>query len=173
MTNLSKNSTNAEVVSVFGENLNDGKARVFAIEPTKNEGYNSIFLCQLVDNGTTASDSQNFFLGWNKNRLVRAIHNAAVGIANAMNIGDTVPFDILIEEKFTPAFATQEPKQYPSTHPNAGQNILINGAPIYEHGSLVEIGKGGIVRLERPVVEPVTVKVTSKVAVAAEVEQKA
>lgn len=142
--NLSKNSTNKEITDSM--NLSDGKTRIFAIEPTSNPNYSTIFACQQVKGGG-ATAAQELLLGWG-NRIVRAIHNADAKIASKYKVGDNLPLDILSEEKTTPAYEGQKPKVNPST----SEVITFEGKDVYEHGSLVAAGEGKVIRLERTTV---------------------
>jgi hypothetical protein len=145
MANFTKNSKNEELYKgLTPEVLGNGRTHIFAIEPTANENYKTIFLCQEVKAGSGSDSAQKFFLGWKDTRLIRAIHNAEAKIAANFKVGQTVPFDILLEEKITPAYDGQEPKINPTT----SEVIMFNGSRVYEHGSLVAQGKGGIKRLE-------------------------
>jgi hypothetical protein len=145
MSVVNKNSTNKDLYEFFTpELLGDGKTRIFSMAPTANDGYKTIFLCQEVKASTGADSAQKFFLGWKDTRLVRAIHNADSKIAGTFKIGQEVPFDILIEEKVEPAFEGQEPK----INPTSGEVVMFNDMRVYEHGSLVALGKGGIKRLQ-------------------------
>lgn len=142
---LNKNSKNSEIVAAYGKTLEDGKTRIFAMSPSSNPDYTTIYLCQQVKGQGGATNAQSFFLGWNNNRLVRAIHNAATEKASAFKVGMVVPFDILIEEKTTAAYPGQQAKVNPTT----SEVITFEGQAIYEHGSLVEAGQGGVKKLER------------------------
>jgi hypothetical protein len=145
MSNLSKNSTNKELYDFFTpETIGDGQTRIFALAQTSNENYKTVFLCQEVKASSGADSAQKFFLGWKDTRLVRAIHNADAKIAANFKVGQLVPFDILIEEKTEPAYEGQEPKVNPST----SEVVMFDGKRVYEHGSLVGLGKGGLKRLQ-------------------------
>ncbi len=167
MSNISKNSTNEELYKHFTpEVLGDGKTRIFSVTDTKNEGYRTVFLCQEVKASTGADSAQKYFLGWKDTRLVRAIHNADAKIAANFKEGQVVPFDILIEEKITPAYDGQEPKVNPST----SEVVMFDGNRVYEHGSLVAVGKGGIKRLEdqrAAVIEAMEKPVASRIGIEA------
>lgn len=168
-TTINKNSTNKELLEVFGKELFDGQTRVFSIEDTKNSEFKTMYLCQAIDNGSGTVESQHYFLGWNGKRLVRAIHNAATSIADSHNIGNIIPFDIQIEEKLEPAFEGQNSKIYPSSHPASGNPIMHGENNIYEHGTLVPKGQGKIIKLPSLIKEEVVnlspngEKVTEKV----------
>jgi hypothetical protein len=138
---MNKNSTNADLYAGLGEIIKDGKTRIFAKAPSKNPEYVTIFLCQEVKkpSGSTTS-AQKYFLGWDDTRLLRAIHNAKAEIADKMEIGKVVPFDILEEEKIVPAYEGQEPKVNPGT----SEVVMFKDQRVYTHGSLVPIGQGGI-----------------------------
>jgi hypothetical protein len=147
---LSKNSTNVDIAAAFGEQLNDGSTRVFAVAPSENNASRvTLFMCQHVTTQTNASDAQKFFLGWGQGtRILRAIFSADKAMVNQNGIkaGSVVPFDILVQEKTEPAYAKQQPKINPST----GEVITSEGMPVYEHSSLVQVGEGGkIVTLPR------------------------
>jgi hypothetical protein len=151
---LTKNSTNQEIIEAFGEEtLNDGKVRIFALEETKNESYTSMFLVQGIK---TANNNKvlNTFLGWSNTRIIRCIQNSTTEIANAFSIGDFLEgFGIRVEEKQLPAYEGQAPKVYPSTHPAAGEQILFEDAPIYEHSFLTTKDEEGIFKLTSENVE--------------------
>jgi hypothetical protein len=142
---LNKNSKNSEIIAQYGKSLDDGKTRIFAMTPSSNPAYTTVFLCQQAKNGGSTTGAQSFFLGWDNTRLVRVIHNAAAEKVASLKVGMVVPFDILIEEKTEAAYDGQTQKINPST----SEAILFEGKAIYEHGSLVETGKGGVKKLER------------------------
>lgn len=147
MTNLTKNSTNKELVEAFGESINDGKVRIFAIEETKNPEYTSLFVTQAIKTGED-NKVTNTFLGWTNKRIIRCIQNAKTDVANAFNIGDVLEgFGIKVEEKQLPAYEDQKPKVYPESHPAAGNPILFDDKPVYEHTSLVVEQESGIFKL--------------------------
>jgi hypothetical protein len=105
-----------------------------------------LFFCQKAEVATAATEAQRLLLGWgNSTRILRAIHNSKTSISANFQVGQTVPLDIFIEEKTMPAYDGQAAKVNPST----GEVITYNGLPVYEHGSLVSVGEGGIKRLER------------------------
>lgn len=141
MNKLSKNSTNKEITESL--NLSDGKTRIFAIEDTSNPNYKTIFACQEVKGGG-ATAAQELLLGWG-NRIIRAIHNADSKIASKFKVGDVLPLDILSEEKTIPAYDGQKPKVNPST----SEVITFEGLEVYEHGSLVAVGEGKVIKLKR------------------------
>lgn len=150
VVNLSKNSTNAEISQVLGNQLASGKTHVFAMVPSVNNPSRvTLFMCQQVTTQTNASDAQKFFLGWGQGtRLLRAIFSAekALVAQNGIAAGSELPFDILVEEKTEPQYAGQNPKINPST----GEVITSEGMPIFEHSSLVPVGLGGkVVSLPR------------------------
>lgn len=150
VVNLSKNSTNAEISQVLGNQLASGKTYVFAVAPSVNNPSRvTLFMCQQVTTQTNASDAQKFFLGWGQGtRLLRAIFSAekALVAQNGITAGSEIPFDILVEEKTEPQYAGQNPKINPST----GEVITSEGMPIFEHSSLVPVGYGGkVVSLPR------------------------
>lgn len=148
VTDLTKNSTNKELIEAFGEeNLNSGKCFVFSVADTKSEEYKTIFVCQMIKNTGVTSAAQKLLLGWSDNRLVRGLHGSATKIAENIHPGQVLPLDIYIEEKLEPQYEGQNCKVYPNSHPKAGQPVLFEGQPIYEHGFLVEEGKGGIKKL--------------------------
>jgi hypothetical protein len=138
---LTKNSKNTEIKEAF--DLSNGQTRIFAKEVTKNPKFTTIFACQEVKGGG-ATAAQELLMGWG-NRIVRAIHNADSVIAAKFKIGDVLPLDILSEEKTVPAYDGQSPKVNPST----GEIITYQGLPVYEHGSLVGIGEGKVVKLPK------------------------
>ena len=139
---LTKNSTNAEINAVLGNLLQDGKTRVFALVPSEtNKNRVTIFLCQQIKTQTNATEVQKMFLGWGEGtRLLRGIISAEKEIVAKMelSVGSEIPFDVLIEEKTTPAYDSQSPKINPST----GEIITYNSLPVYEHSSLVPKGEG-------------------------------
>jgi hypothetical protein len=146
MNQLSKNSTNAELQGYFGESLKSGKARIFAIEESKNPLYKTIYICQVAKKPNAAtSTAQSFFLGWDDTRILRTIHNASADVvaAKGLKAGQEVPFDILSEEKIFPAYEGQEPKVNPKT----AEVIMFQGNRVYEHTQLVAVGEGRIVQL--------------------------
>lgn len=152
---LTKNSTNKELLATFGESkLFDGRTRIFAITSTKNENQQHLFVSQAFKGDGNITEAQKFLLGWNNSRLLRAHHGVTSEIANAFSIGDTIPFDILIEEKIVPQYEGQPFKRYPETHPSSGEAMLHNNMNIYEHSSLVSIGQGNIIKLQSITEEP-------------------
>ena len=142
---LTKNSTNRDIIAQYGKSLEDGKTHIFAMSPSSNPDYTTVYLCQQVKGQGGATEAQSFFLGWNNSRIVRAIHNATTEKAASLKVGMVVPFDILIEEKTEAAYEGQNPKVNPAT----SEVITFEGNPVFEHGSLVEAGKGGVKKLER------------------------
>lgn len=143
---LTKNSTNAQLEQVLSAQLETKKCVLFAKAPTSNPEYTTLFFAQKAEVATQATEAQRLLLGWgNSTRILRAIHNSKTSISNGFQIGQTVPLDIFIEEKTVPAYDGQPAKINPST----GEVITYNGLPVYEHGSLVSEGQGGIKRLER------------------------
>jgi hypothetical protein len=143
---LTKNSTNAQLEQALSAQLETNKCVLFAKAPTSNPEYTTLFFCQKAEVATAATEAQRLLLGWgNSTRILRAIHNSKTSISDNFQVGQTVPLDIFIEEKTMPAYDGQAAKVNPST----GEVITYNGLPIYEHGSLVSVGEGGIKRLER------------------------
>ena len=143
---LTKNSTNAQLESVLSAQLDTKKCVLFAKAPTSNPEYTTLFFAQKAEVATAATEAQRLLLGWgNSTRILRAIHNSKTSISNGFQVGQTVPLDIFIEEKTVPAYDGQPAKINPST----GEVITYNSLPVYEHGSLVSEGQGGIKRLER------------------------
>ena len=143
---LTKNSTNAQLESVLSAQLDTKKCVLFAKAPTSNPEYTTLFFAQKAEVATQATEAQRLLLGWgNSTRILRAIHNSKTSISNGFQVGQTVPLDIFIEEKTVPAYDGQPAKINPST----GEVITYNSLPVYEHGSLVSEGQGGIKRLER------------------------
>jgi hypothetical protein len=143
---LTKNSTNAQLEQALSAQLETKKCVLFAKAPTSNPEYTTLFFCQKAEVATAATEAQRLLLGWgNSTRILRAIHNSKTSISANFQVGQTVPLDIFIEEKTMPAYDGQAAKVNPST----GEVITYNGLPIYEHGSLVSVGEGGIKRLER------------------------
>lgn len=143
---LTKNSTNAQLEQALSAQLETRKCVLFAKAPTSNPEYTTLFFCQKAEVATAATEAQRLLLGWgNSTRILRAIHNSKTSISANFQVGQTVPLDIFIEEKTMPAYEGQAAKVNPST----GEVITYNGLPVYEHGSLVSVGEGGIKRLER------------------------
>lgn len=147
---LTKNATNAELTQAFGEQLNDGKTRVFCIEESKtNDKRVTLFLCQQIKTQTSANEVQKFFLGWGQGtRIIRTVLSAEKTLVAQNNIkeGSVVPFDILVEEKCVYAYPGQSQKVNPST----GEVITYEGRPVFEHSSLVPAGQGAkVITLER------------------------
>lgn len=143
---LTKNSTNAQLEQALSAQLETKKCVLFSKSPTSNPEYTTLFFCQKAEVATAATEAQRLLLGWgNSTRILRAIHNSKTSISANFQVGQTVPLDIFIEEKTMPAYDGQAAKVNPST----GEVITYNGLPVYEHGSLVSVGEGGIKRLER------------------------
>jgi hypothetical protein len=143
---LTKNSTNAQLEQALSAQLETKKCVLFAKALTSNPEYTTLFFCQKAEVATAATEAQKLLLGWgNSTRILRAIHNSKTSISANFQVGQTVPLDIFIEEKTMPAYDGQAAKVNPST----GEVITYNGLPVYEHGSLVSVGEGGIKRLER------------------------
>jgi len=143
---LTKNSTNAQLEQALSAQLETKKCVLFAKAPTSNPEYTTLFFCQKAEVATAATEAQRLLLGWgNSTRILRAIHNSKTSISANFQVGQTVPLDIFIEEKTMPAYDGQAAKVNPST----GEVITYNDLPVYEHGSLVSVGEGGIKRLER------------------------
>jgi len=151
--NTSKNSTNKELIEEMGEIINDGKTRVYAKAPSSNPDYTTIFLVQSISTVRSTSSANEFFLGWNNKRLVRAIHNAKSDIASKIEIGKVVPFDILLTETVAPVYEGQQPK----INPDSGEVIMFGDNAVYERTELVEQGKGGI----NPLVKEITANVVT------------
>lgn len=150
MNQLTKTATNEQIYKVFGETLSDGKTRIFSVNPSEtNPDRVTLFMCQEIENPSSATEAQAFFLGWgNRKRLLRAVQSADKSIVQKLGLkmGSVVPFDILVEEKTVPAYEGQTPKINPVT----GEVITHQGMPVYEHASLVSIGKGAkVITLER------------------------
>jgi hypothetical protein len=140
---MTKSMKNSELAEKFAAQVASGSTFIVAKEQTKNPDYVMLYLAQAVTVGNDKESTTNFFLGWNNERIVRAMHNSAKTIADKLKEGQIVPFDILIEEKTFPQWEGQQSKVNPST----GQEIEFQGMPVYEHSSLVAVGQGGIVKL--------------------------
>lgn len=142
-TTLTKNATNAELTAAFGDQLNDGKARIFAAVPSVNNDQRvTLFICQQIETQTNANAAQQLLLGWGSGtRIIRTVFSAEKSIVEAQGFkaGSVLPLDILIEEKTEKAYDTQTPKIIPST----GEVITHQGMPVYEHSTLVPVGAGG------------------------------
>lgn len=140
---ITKNATNVELKEAFGEELNDGKARIFAAIPSaNNEQRVTLFICQQIETQTNANAAQQLLLGWGSGtRIIRTVFSAEKSIVETQGfkVGSVLPLDILVEEKTEKAYDTQTPKIIPST----GEVITHQGMPVYEHSSLVLAGEGG------------------------------
>lgn len=167
MENLSKNSTNKELMEAFGEAIADGETRIFAKNQSSNPDYTTIFFCQTIKTSRTISGPQEFFLGWNSTRLVRAIHNAKTEIAEKLEVGQIVPFDIKLTESYLPAYEGQACK----TNPSTAEAVQIGGHDVFEHTDLVEKGKGGVYLLDREPESVANVIVTSENPIANEEQE--
>lgn len=135
--NITKNSKNQELEAAFAEQVSSGNVFIFAIEPTKNEDYVSIYIAQRKNNGTV-NDMDKLFLGWG-NTIVRAIRNSKKEIANQMGlkVGNYINnAAIQITESFT---ATTEGDYTTKAviNPTTNEEVLVDGKPIYRTTELV------------------------------------
>lgn len=155
---LTKNSTNQELSNEI--NFDHGQAVVFAVEPTSNPDYTSVYVAQKVKTGASTNDVQALFLGWNNERIVRCIVNMKNSQMPVLEkqfgkIGSKTKltgFGISVKESFVPAYSGQSPKVNPST----GEAIIRNGKTVYEHASLVSVADSGVSVIAETVATPVT-----------------
>tara|TARA_R110000868_G_scaffold268789_2_gene527984 strand:+ start:1641 stop:2162 length:522 start_codon:yes stop_codon:yes gene_type:complete len=134
--NITKNSTNQELIAAFPKQVESGKVFIFAIADTKNSNFKQICLAQNKDTGNVSA-GQKMFMNWG-NKIERVydefgasniVANLTVGqVFEGMAIEVTESFDkpIAKEDKAGNIYEVK-----PFVNGTTKEAILIGGKEFY------------------------------------------
>jgi hypothetical protein len=163
---VNQHSTNEELLENLPELCKTGKPFIYYVgEPTTGkdgQDYVPLFIAQQASVNGQVTEVEKMFLGWDI-PLLRIIQNTKPEIAEAMGYVQGHVFDnlnIQVQDKFTPQYEGQEPKQFGAKTPEReGEIITHGGQTVYRHENLV-VGKPEHIVLKADASSPETLEVT-------------